>query len=113
MQVILNRILVRLEDVKKEHKVEGTDIVIPIHYGELEERLRASVTQGEVISVGPKAFSDWGYEYDKPVKVGDIVQFAKYSTAGVFDESRPHDRLAVINDEDVIVIIKSKENTNE
>jgi co-chaperonin GroES (HSP10) len=113
MKVILNRILVKLEDIKKEHSVEGTDIRIALEYGDLEKRIAASVTQGEVIDVGPDAFSDWGYTSTKPVKPGDIVQFAKYAGASVFDEKRPSDNLAVINDEDVLMIVKSKENPNE
>lgn len=113
MQVILNRLLIKLEDIKKEHKVEGTDLVIPLSYGEYEDRLAASVTQGEVVSIGPDCYSDWGYTLMKPVKVGDVVQFAKYAGAGVIDNERPKDRLAVINDTDVLAIIKSKETPNE
>ena len=117
MKVILNRVLVRLEDLKTEHAVEGTDIKIIINHGEYEKRIAASVTQGEVVAVGPDAFSDYNSNYAllsmKPVQPGDVIQFAKYAPAPVYDEARPNDKLAVINDEDVLVIIKSKENTNE
>jgi hypothetical protein len=41
------------------------------------------------------------------------VQFAKYAPRPVLDPDNPTEKLAVINDEDVIAIIKSKEKTNE
>lgn len=109
LSVILNRLLIEIEDIKRK-----TDSGIEIAYGERESRHLASVTQGVVLSIGPDAFKDWGYAQDGPVKVGDKVQFAKYAPAPVADPDDPANaRLVVINDEDVIAIIKSKEKTNE
>lgn len=110
IEMILNRVLVKAEDLKRCHRVETPNgvIEIPIEYGDLEKRHAASVTQGVVVSVGPDAYSDYGYKDGKPVKVGDIVQFAKFSGAPVLDPDSPSERLVVLNDEDVIAIIKSK-----
>lgn len=111
MKVILNRLLLRLEDLKREVDLgDGRKLIVD--YGDLEKRQAASVTQGEVIGIGPDAYKDWGYN-EPPVKIGDIVQIVKFAGRAVLNPDNPTDRLAVINDEDVIAIIKSKENTNE
>jgi co-chaperonin GroES (HSP10) len=116
VEIILNRILVVMEEIKKEHEVtmpDGTVLKLQVAYGELEGRIQASVTEGVVVQIGPDAYTDYGYKENKPFKVGDKVQFAKYAGRGVFDPDEPTKRLVVINDEDVLAIIKSKEKTNE
>lgn len=115
VEVIINRVLVELDDLKRYHEVErpdGTKVKIEVAYGEYETRLRATVTEGSVVAVGETAYNDYGYtKEDKPVKAGDRVIFAKYSARPVLDPDEPERRLAMLNDEDVIAIIKSKENT--
>lgn len=116
IEVILNRVLVELEDIQKKHTVktdDGKEIHIDIAYGAMEKRHAASVTQGTVLSIGPDAYKDYGYTDSKPIKVGDKVQFAKYAPAAVLDPDDPEKRLAMLNDEDVLGIITSKEKTNE
>jgi co-chaperonin GroES (HSP10) len=115
IEVILNRVLVELEEIKKSHKVAGTNIEIPLAYGELEKRHNASVVQGVVVSIGPDAYNDYDevYRLKKPIKVGDRVQFAKFSPSPVSDPDQPEKRLAMLNDEDILGIITSKEKTNE
>lgn len=113
LECILNRVLVQLEEVKSTHKVAGTDIEIAISYGEGARRVAASVDSGVVIAVGPDAYTDYGYTDTKPVSIGDKVQFAKYAGREIYDPDEPTKRVAVLNDEDILVIIKSKENTNE
>lgn len=115
LECILDRIMVRLEDIKREHDL-GNGMKLEITRGDtaLERREAASVVQGTVIAVGPLAYDSYGYkDAEKPVKVGDVVQFAKFSGTVLFDPDSPDKRLAVMLDEDVIAIIKSKENTNE
>lgn len=111
--IILNRVLVELEELKMQHTVPGTNIKFDLAYAEMESRHRASVTEGRVVQIGPDAFSDYGYVEKKPLAIGDKVQFAKFAGRVVVDPDEPNKRMAVINDEDVIAIIKSKENTNE
>lgn len=113
LECILDRIFVQLEDIKREHDLGNgvkLEIARPVSQ---ESREKASVTQGVVIAVGPLAFSDYGYKEDKPVKVGDVVQFAKFSGRILDDPEYPDKRVAVMLDQDVLAIIKSnKENTN-
>lgn len=114
--LILNRVLIELEEIKKKHSVtmpDGTVLELDIAYGEMEKRHAASVTEGTVVQIGPDAYSDYGYKETKPLAIGDRVQVAKFSPRPVLDPDEPDRKLAVINDEDVIAIIKSKEKTNE
>ena len=74
IEVILNRVLVELEEIKKTHKV--CNIEIAIAYGEMEKRHNASVTQGVVISIVPMHTKtmgistlnpfQWGIEFSSP-----------------------------------------------
>jgi co-chaperonin GroES (HSP10) len=116
VEIILNRVLVELEDLKKKHSVtmpDGTTLDLEVAYGEHEDRIKASVRNGKVIAIGPDAYNDYGYQDKKPFAIGDWVQFAKYSGSPVVDPDEPDRRLAVLNDEDVLAIIKSKEKTYE
>lgn len=113
IKLILNRILVELQDLKREVDLgDGRKLVL--EYGEHEKRHAASVTEGVVLDIGPDAYKDWGYtDGNFPLQIGDKVQFAKFAPRPVLDPDNPTAKLAVMNDEDVIAIIKSKEKTNE
>jgi co-chaperonin GroES (HSP10) len=114
IQIVLHRVLVELEDLKRKHEVDTPygKKSIELAYGDMEGRLQASTTEGTVVSIGETAFRDYGYT-ESPVKLGDKVIFAKYAGKPVFDPDAPEKKLAVLNDEDVIAIIKSKEKTYE
>lgn len=113
IQCILDRVLVELEDLQKEHDL-GDGRKLLLAYGDEESRRRAALTQGTVIAVGPCAFTQYGYtQVNQPVRPGDVVQFGKFVGKAVTDPDNPSRRLALLNDEDVLAIIKSKENTNE
>ncbi len=112
---VLNRVLIRLEDLKREHDLGG-GVKLQIAYGDMEKRFQASMTEGTVISVGPSAYADYkdldGNPY-KPLKAGDKVVVAKYAPRPIIDPDSPSDNLALVNDEDVLAIITSKGETNE
>lgn len=110
---ILDRVLVELQDLEKEHDL-GNGKKLIISYGADEARRRATITEGTVVGVGPCAYTQYGYtQENQPVKVGDRVQFPKFSGKAVADPEDPSRRLALLNDEDILAIIKSKENTDE
>lgn len=111
MKIILNRILVCMEDIKREVDL-GDGRKLMIEYGDMEKRHAATVTQGVIVDIGPDCYKDYGYDVP-PVKVGDLVQFVKFAPRNVLDPDNPTAKLAVINDEDVLAIIKSKEKTDE
>jgi co-chaperonin GroES (HSP10) len=111
IKLILNRILVQLGDLQREVDLgDGRKLIVD--YGDAEKRHAASITEGTVVDIGPDAYKDWGYQ-ECPLKVGDRVQFAKFAPRAVLDPDNPTAKLAVMNDEDVIAIIKSKEKPNE
>lgn len=115
IKILLHRVLVELEDLKRQHEVEmpdGSKVVLEMAYGEYETRLQASTTEGKVVAVGETAFRDYGYK-ECPLAIGDRIVFAKYAGRPVLDPDEPEKKMALLNDEDVLAIIKSKEKTNE
>ena len=99
IEVLLNRVLVETEQLKKEHDV-GNGVKLEISYGQDESRHEASRTEGTVVSVGPTAYTDLGYDAP-PIAVGDHVVFAKYSGVFVTDPETKK-TLVVLNDSDVL-----------
>jgi len=94
---ILHRIILQLDDIEE---VTASGIVIP---KDLIEKERKAVETGTVISIGETAFKDYGGSLDT-IKIGDRVIIAKYSGKEIQDVDKT--KFVVINDEDVLVIIK-------
>jgi co-chaperonin GroES (HSP10) len=70
------------------------------------------IDQGTVVDIGPTAFRDYVQKYnlDIPVKLGDMVTYARHSGKIVkdpFDDQS--EELIVINDEDVICVYLKEE----
>jgi co-chaperonin GroES (HSP10) len=102
--------------VVKQQKLEDSDITykratkagIVIAETEDKKREQAGLDKGKVIAIGPGAFVEFNREQmgDSPwCKVGDIIAFAKYSGKNVVDPD-DHEVYMVINDEDVVCVIK-------
>ncbi len=103
IEVILNRILVKPEELQTEHAVAGTDKKILISRGEHEKKHAAARVEGIVVSIGPTAYRELTDEV--PIKVGDHVVFAKYS--GVFvTDPETEETLVVLNDNDVLCVVR-------
>ena len=104
---VTHRVVIKqlqLEATRAEYKrANAMGLIIP----ETEDKMRAQagVDQGTIMSFGPTAFRD--FETEVPFKVGDFVAFAKYSGKVITD---PEDNVeyVVINDEDIIAVIKDK-----
>jgi len=94
---ILHRIILKLDSIEE---VTAGGIVIPKEFVDKE---RKAVEIGTIISIGDTVFKDYGGSIDT-VKVGDRVLIAKYSGKDVEDIDGT--KYVVINDEDVLVIIK-------
>ena len=67
-------------------------------------RYQESVDEGVIIDVGPTAWKDFGGE--PWAKVGDTIVFAKHAGKKVVDPSDKDTHYVVLNDEDVVAIIK-------
>lgn len=109
IEPVLHRIVVKLvslEEYDKEtaaraSKIEGFVVV----HGDEQTKRRASrgVDEGTVISLGPTVFVD--FKTDCPIKVGDKITFAK-GAAKLVTDPEDNQEYAVINDEDVVAILK-------
>lgn len=102
---LIHRVLVKAEkfeefseDVKR---AKAVGIVIP----ELEEhkRQQASVDRGVVVAIGDTAYRDYGI--DCPIKIGDVVNYARFAGKIIIDPETKEEFVA-LNDEDLICIVK-------
>ena len=106
IEVILHRVLVKqeqLKDVDQTYKrAAASGIIIPEH--EDTKRAQAGVDKGTIVALGSTAFRD--FNVDSPIKVGDVVAFAKFSGKVITDPEDGLDYVA-LNDEDIVAIIRS------
>ncbi len=105
IQPITHRILVKPEDVSEtKYKTEIKGFVIA---GDQKEREQKGVDKGTVLRMGPTAFLD--YDTVNPLSVGDTIVFAKYAGKEVEDPEFPDEKFVLLNDEDVIAIVRNTE----
>ena len=102
---LLHRIIVKqhkLHDTAKEYKMAAkVGIIIPEH--EDNKRAQAGVDKGTIVSIGPTAYRDFGLT-DVPIKVGDVVAFARFSGKTIVDPKDEEEYVA-LNDEDIVAIL--------
>ena len=76
---LIHRIIVKqqkLEETDKDYiRAARAGLIIPEHQD--NKRAQAGVDKGTVVAIGPTAYSDFGV--DCPIKLGDIIVFAKFS----------------------------------
>jgi len=101
---LLHRIIVKQQKLNEAHKeyqrAEAMGIIIPEH--EDNKRAQAGVDKGTVVSIGPTAYRDFNTEV--PVKVGDVVAFARFSGKTITDPKDDEEYVA-LNDEDLVAIL--------
>lgn len=103
IEPLTHRILIKPEDVEQtKYKTEIKGFVIA---GNTKEKEQKGVDKGEVVSFGPTAFRD--YNTNNPLTPGDTVVFAKFAGKEVIDPEDPDAKFVIINDEDVIAILKN------
>lgn len=100
IEVCGHRVLLR---PKSQEKVSKGGIVIP---DKILEQERLATTVGEVVSIGPTAWDDFGG--DPWCQVGQWVVYAKYGGKFIKDPSTGEE-FVVVNDEDIIAITKNLE----
>lgn len=94
------RILVKPFDITEHDEIYRRAKQVNIQLLDISERKQQiEVDKGTVLQIGPKAHSD----YIGDLQVGDTIGFAKFG--GKFIKEKDNTFL-VINDEDVICIIK-------
>lgn len=101
---LLHRIIVKQQKLNEAHKeyqrAEAMGIIIPEH--EDNKRAQAGVDKGTVVAIGPTAYRD--FNTDVPVKVGDVVAFARFSGKTIVDPKDDEEYVA-LNDEDLVAIL--------
>lgn len=101
------RVLIEVKDLTEIDPVfkqaKQTGIVIPVDHEDLR-RQQASVDKGRIVAMGPQAFQELGGAEKNGVAVGDIAVYAKYSGKAVEDTDGT--KYLVINDEDIVAILK-------
>lgn len=106
---VLHRLVIKQDSLEEKDEMykraKAANIEIP-HLNE-KDREQAAIDTGTVVSIGATAFRDFGAD-TPPVKVGDVVVFAKYAGKTVKD---PEDgkKYVLLNDEDVICVTVEKE----
>lgn len=95
---LLHRIVIKLDPVED---VSAGGIVIP---KQITDKERKAIEIGEVISIGPTAFKDYGGGTDT-ISIGDRVIIARYSGKEVTDDNVKY---VIVNDEDVLCIQKEE-----
>lgn len=99
-----HRVLVRQErydehdEVFKSAKLAGLEIV-----KDRDIRYQASVDKGTIVSIGKTAWKDFGAEW---AQVGDQVFFAKNAGKSVEDPEDKETPYVVLNDEDIVAIVR-------
>lgn len=102
IEPVLHRILIKPEDVQQtKYKTEIPGFVVA---GDQKDREQKGVDRGTVVRCGPTAFND--YNSANPLNVGDEIVFAKFAGKEVVDPESPDEKFVLINDEDVIAILK-------
>jgi co-chaperonin GroES (HSP10) len=101
---LLHRILVKQDSLEEKDEVfaraKKANIIIDV--GSERDREQAAIDSGEVVSIGPTAFRDFGFD-TPPIKVGDFIVFAKYGGKTVVDPETKV-KYVVLNDEDVVAL---------
>ena len=91
------RVLIKPGELKT--KSEGELIIVNID----EARARAQVHTGTVVDIGPTAWN--ALDSEKWANIGDRVLFSKYGGKTIYDPITD-DRYEIINDEDVLCLIR-------
>lgn len=86
------------DEVFKSAKSLGLEIV-----KDKQVRYQASVDEGVILAIGSTAWKDFGGEW---ANVGDKVVFAKNAGKLVQDPSDKDGHYVVLNDEDIVAVIK-------
>lgn len=99
------RVLVRPLKVEENDKVVRSALASGLVLPEQEKRkMQSVVDQGTVLQMGPQV----AIEYTEGINVGDKIGFAKFGGKFIKDPETEED-LLIINDEDVICIIKENQ----
>jgi co-chaperonin GroES (HSP10) len=113
VKAVIHRLVVKPVELEQYDEVTQRLKAMNMELGISEDTkyYKSQIDQGTVVDIGPTAFRDYVQKYnlDVPVKLGDLVTYARHSGKHVKD---PYDdaseELVVLNDEDVICVYRSE-----
>lgn len=111
IEPVAHRLVIKAFDITESDDVyksaKGAGLILS---GEDKlKREQAAVDRGTIVSIGPTAFRDFGWEHT--LVIGDDIVYAKYAGKDV-EDPETKEKFILINDEDVVAILR-KGNTNE
>lgn len=110
VEVLGHRVLLKPAYAEDEVISDGALEGFVMDVGEEFKRQKASTDTGTIVSIGPmawKAFDGQDPEWKQWCEVGDEVIFAKYGGKFITIDEKDY---IVVNDEDIQVKLRSKEN---
>lgn len=101
---VLHRILVRPEkfDEFNKDRVRARAMGLVLPEDEQARNSQASVDRGIVVALGDTAYRD--YNVDSPVKIGDVVNYARFS-GKIIEDPETGIEYVCLNDEDIVCVI--------
>ena len=104
IEPLLHRIIVKQQKLEEADKTYARAKAIGIEIAQHDDnrRAQAGVDKGIVVAIGPTAYRD--YNTDVPVKIGDMVAFARYGGKTIVDPEDQEEYVA-LNDEDLVAIL--------
>lgn len=93
--------------IKPHYPEEKTESGIIVGLGKQYELEKNATQEGEVVGIGPTAWSDPGLGGKPWCKMGDIVMFARHAGKKVREDEEEY---FIINDEDVQCIMREADN---
>lgn len=113
VKAVIHRLVIKPVKLVEYDETRARAEKLGLHIPQTEENKydHTQIDQGTVIDIGPTAFRDYVQKYglDIPVKLGDIVTYARHSGKVVKDLfNKNASELIVINDEDVICVYEAE-----
>lgn len=104
IEPLLHRIIVKQQKLEEADKTYARAKAIGLEIAQHDDnkRAQAGVDKGVVVAIGPTAYRD--YNTDIPIKVGDMVAFARYGGKTIIDPKDQEEYVA-LNDEDLVAIL--------
>jgi co-chaperonin GroES (HSP10) len=108
IEPILHRILVKPYNFEEHDDVyrSAKNLGIITTIDSQAKREQQAIDHGTVLAFGPTVFKDYGA--DNPLKEGDQIVYARHAGKRITDPETKQE-LLVINDEDVVAILKKGE----
>ena len=111
LQPLGYRVLIKPDDIKKYHEVEGTDMKIQIVSAN-ERADKTAMYVGQVVGIGPLAWKDFNKDTNVGAwaSVGDYVLYSRYSGKWITDPDT-EEEYVIVDDSHILCKIDREVNT--